>query len=162
MACLEVRLSEVTLRKHILRFKFLLKDTLNGNLEKSNRVRKSMSWDSVTKSQISISTEATTVDKEPEYYERCPIKQAKIDKRKATREEHLKTWLSALGRKSNSLYSFDICDEPTTEEGFHTLKTGARELYRMRELAYDIELETQLRGKVSHWKVLQFQFISTT
>ena len=41
-----------------------------GNLEKSNRVRKSMSWDSESKSQISISTEATTVDKEPEYYER--------------------------------------------------------------------------------------------
>ena len=29
-----------------------------------------MSWDSESKSQISISTEATTVDKEPEYYER--------------------------------------------------------------------------------------------
>ena len=42
----------------------------NVNLEKSNRVRKSMSWDSESKSQISISTEATTVDKEPEYYER--------------------------------------------------------------------------------------------
>ena len=44
--------------------------TKNVNLEQSNRVRKSMSWDSESKSQISISTEATTVDKEPEYYER--------------------------------------------------------------------------------------------
>ena len=68
---------------------------------------------------------------------RCPIKQAKIDKRKATREEHLKTWLNAMGRKSNSLYSFDICDEPTTEEGLSTdinyvalsaNSNGAREL----------------------------------
>ena len=25
-----------------------------------------------------------------------------------------------MGRKSNSLYSFDICDEPTTEEGLLT------------------------------------------
>ena len=54
----------------------------------------------------------------PKLNRRCPIKQAKIDKRKATREEHLKTWLNALGQKSNSLYSFDICDEPTTEAGF--------------------------------------------
>ena len=131
-----------------------------------------MSWDSESKSQISISTEATTVDKEPEYYERwddpswphvpfydpirpklnrrCPIKQAKIDKRKATREEHLKTWLNALGQKSNSLYSFDICDEPTTEAGFQNdIIDGAVDQFNssQRDFKFKDQFENPPKGK---------------
>ena len=48
---------------------------------------------------------------------RSSKKQAKIDKRKATRQEHVLIWLNSLERKSKCLYAVNIT-EPSVK-GVH-------------------------------------------
>ena len=44
------------------------------------------------------------------YLRRSSKKQAKIDKRKATRQEHVMIWLNAVERKSKCLYAVNITE----------------------------------------------------